>query len=279
MVKLTHKNYYSPSNTALSNSKVGDYLRSPSYFFKRHILHSLDFEKTASVKVGQIVDAILSKGSIPFQVQVRKMDNAELFESQKSMDPDNLCTQDQMEEGIARAGAVMSEPIYSEYGKKTEFQKILQWKLPVKGKKRPIDICGMIDALTIDGTTAYIDDFKSVSEMKVSSPQRWLDNCLKMGYHRQMGAYGFMLKKMKPKLTSIICRHIVVTKHADSLYKVYPFILGKELLQFGLKQFLSTIEKIVNDTTFKDPPVTWDTASVIELNEWTKEYVTDDEDE
>lgn len=291
MVKLSHENYYTKINTALSNSKVGDYLKSPSYFFRRHILHNLKFEKTASVKVGQVVDAILSKGEIPFQVKVRKMDNATLFEAQKDMDEDNLCTEDQMQEGIERAQAVQKEPIYKEYSRDTTFQKILQTTYTTKTNKK-IDICGMIDALTVKKSKGkvevFIDDFKSVSEMKVRSPEAWMWNCVKMGYHRQMAAYGFMLLKMNPRWKNkevvIHYRHIVVTKHADSLYKVYCFKLGPNMIQAGLNEFCETIEQITEDTTFKDPPVTWETAKEIDLSETydshdEEEYTTIDETE
>jgi len=48
LLKLNHENYYSPFNTAISNSKVSDYLLSPEYYFKKNILTEEEYQKSKS---------------------------------------------------------------------------------------------------------------------------------------------------------------------------------------------------------------------------------------
>ena len=266
MITLTQENYFTPENTAISNSKVSDYLRSKEYYYKRHISHELSFTPTAPVKIGRIVDAIVSQQKVPYEVKVLKRDDPDRFEYQKTMPDDAFVTESQWEEGQQRAQAITREPFYQEYLQKgAKFQVLLQHQMTIDDGQE-MNICGMADLMMLDGDTLYIDDCKSVSPMKVKTPGHWYWNCRDMGYFRQMGAYAFMARETLQKemgFTRIVARHFVVTKEMDGLYKVHLFIIPDAQLWFSAGEFIGHATKIHHEKDWIDPPVTWDAATAL----------------
>ena len=85
-LELSCENYFTPENTAISNSKVNNFLLSKEYYFGRHIAHTIEFERTSSIKIGSIADALVTGGEIPFHVKCLKRDNPDRFDLQKKMD-------------------------------------------------------------------------------------------------------------------------------------------------------------------------------------------------
>jgi hypothetical protein len=279
-LKLTHANYYTPDNLAISNSKVSDFLRSKEYFYKRHITHELEFKPTTPIKIGRIVDAIVSKEKIRYEVKVLKRDDPVLFEFQKSMPDDAFVTEDQLYEGQMRAQAITREPFYQEYltGDAT-FQPILEAEIEVDGEMVPI--CGMADVMLETADTIFIDDCKSVSPMKVKTTQHWYWNCRDMGYFRQMGAYAKMVSLMRRKAglpqKEIVCRHFVVTKEMDGLYRVHLFVIPTRELVTGAAQFVEGVRDIVREKDWFDPPVTWDSAVPLIQPQQEEDYADEEE--
>lgn len=256
-IKLTKENYFTPENTAISNSKVSDFLKSKEYYYKKHILHEIDPEETVPLKIGKMVDCILSGEPVPYQASVLKKDNPELYEYQKTL-PDNLfITENQWEEAQKRAQAITREPFYQDYLQHSKFQVILQ------GTYKRIQICGVIDVLTETVDTIYIDDFKSSSEMKATN-SKWFWNCVESGYFRQMGAYSYMInKRYNRKKKKIICRHIVVWKESRDLYKVKLYILPDLMINVGTEEFLAGVKMIKKEKNWFDEPITWDKAELL----------------
>lgn len=258
-MNLTASNYYTPENTCISNSKVSDFLLSREYYFKRHISRELDFKATVPIKIGRIVDAVFSQEKIPYMVKVLKRDDPALFEMQKDMPDDMFVTEAQMEEGLMRGQAITREPFYQEYLKNgAKFQPILQ------GTFCDIPVCGMADVISEDENCFYIDDCKSVSPMKLKSAAHWYWNCIEMGYDRQMGAYAWMAGEMglnngKP----IICRHVVVTKERDGVYKVRLFVLPETMWSSGRNKFLEGATELAAEKNWIDPPLNWNDAEVL----------------
>lgn len=243
-------------------------MKGKEFFYKRHISHETSFTPTAPVKIGRIVDALLSGEAPPYQKKVLKKDDASTYEFQKSLPDQEFVTEAQWDEGHARAAAVTREPCYQFYMQRdAKFQVILQDKYAIEGKD--VDICGMADVMTLseDGKTLFIDDFKSVSATKVKSALHWYWNCQAMGYFRQMAAYRFMAYNTLQKemgFTDIVCRHMVVTKEMDDLYRVKLYVIPSAVLDRALGEFLAGVCGIVMEKDWIDPPITWDDAE--ELN-------------
>ena len=266
MIELNHDNYYGWANTAISNSKVSDFLKSKEYYYRKHIAHELSPELTIPMKIGVMVDAMVTGSPIPFAIKCLKKENEEEFARQKELDFSQLVTPEQFEEAKGRATAITREPFYEEYLKKgTEFQVILQGKVRWGvNKQQIIPICGMLDAVTVTRDYIFIDDFKSVSPMKLRTISSWYWACHEMGYFRQLAVYKELYRQNHVRQRKkIICRHVVVTKVQEGLYKVALFIVPDHLLVQPLKEFMEVAKAIHKEKKWKDLPVTWEFANIL----------------
>lgn len=259
MINLTHDNYYSFQNTNISNSKVGDFLKSKNYYYRKHILKEMKKPITTAMKIGMLVDDLTSQMDTQFKMKVLKREDPDEFEVQKYISPDLLLTPDQWNEAHERAAAIIKEPFYQWYDEQdTQFQYIFDTSID------GIKICGMADILVQTPTTVYIDDVKSVGYLKVASPTKWYYNCLDMGYFRQFGGYRQMWKLMHPEdVRPVICRHVIVTKVDAGVYKVSLFEIDDQLLTDGWNQFRAVANEIVDTTNWEDDPVTWENLKKI----------------
>lgn len=274
MIPINKTNYFSPGNQAISNSKLNIFLKSKELYYKMHVTHEVQFQVTPAIKIGKIVDALVSGEPVPYKPKVLKKDNPDLFEMQKSMPDDALVTETQWNEALARAQAITKEPFYQDYAKhKAKFQVILQATL-----EDDVAVCGMADVITKIGKTVYIDDFKSSNWSKCRSVKSWFWNCLDMGYFRQMGTYQAMARSLYPKASEIICRHVVVAKEMDNLYRVKLFVFPQPLLDRGWSEFRAGALSLARETYFCDEPVTWDTAELLNDQTEQEDFESDEEE-
>lgn len=281
---LTKENYYSDENTAISNSKVKDFLKSKELFFNRHLAHSQQPDKSPSMLVGSLLDDIVNRGSMRYflkhyQVKVLKKDNPELYEKQQHMalrDPDRILTDDIYAKVVKMGDKMIKAPFYKWYKKnKTVFQVPMwnsfeNWALSkdadyefTPGGIIPIaHVCGMIDALTIDvkHSTIYVDDVKSTTTSKIRSPQAWYWHCLDMGYIRQLALYQWLVKQAYPEFDKIICRHVCISNERADMHPIRLFTIPQSLLDVALKEFFSTVILITQEEKFIDDLPSWDDA-------------------
>lgn len=259
MRKLTLSNYFSPTNTRISNSKLNDFRASPTLFYRKHILHEISTTLTPEMKIGAIVDANLSGTSHPFQVKVLKRENESLFRAQKNITEDVFVTKAQAEEAEERTNYVLNTPAYAWYkANDAEFQVVLE------GEIIGVPMCGLADVITKTPDTIYLDDFKSVSKLKVANPKKWLLNCLEMGYIRQLALYRELYKQMNPdEKRPIICRHFVVTKLVDHAYTVRLFVFEEDLLRNAMEEIEETLHSLLEriaTNDFEDKHTDWSSA-------------------
>jgi hypothetical protein len=220
------------------------------------------------MKVGSIVDAIISGEEVRYSKKVLKRDDPDLFQEQKEMDKELLVSENVWNDAIARAEAITSSSAYKWYKKnKAKFQVILQGDITVNSNVVPI--CGMADVITETKDTVYIDDFKSTNLNKLQSAKKWFYNCIDSGYVRQLGAYRYMWRLMNPNDNrDIVCRHLVVA-HSKGVVKLKTFIFSEELLDFGESDFLQGVAEIVDRIArddFEDEPTTWEDAEVFDIS-------------
>lgn len=260
MIKLNHNNYYTSENTAISNSKVGDFLNSKEYYKAKHIDGTVERSTTPSMQIGSMADIYMSTGKASailkeFSVKCLKRDNPEEFEAQKTMDADRIVSETNYDKAINIGRKIVESDLYSWFKKnKTEFQVILQ------GKVDGIDVCGMTDALTVVGDNVYIDDFKTSAPNAMGSVVKWHFHCVDYGYYRQMAHYKDMVEQMHPD-KNIVCRHIVISN--DDFAQVKLFAFSPETLVEPLKQFKETVKAITEEKEWIDPVPTWDDAILL----------------
>lgn len=251
MIKLTHRNYFTKKNTAISNSKVGDYLKSKEYYKAKHIDHTVEFNVTPSMKIGSMVDEALTKGKIgaikrKYHVKVLKKDDPQAYERNKKVSDDHLVTQLEYDKAVAMSKKVLKSDLYKWYtDNATMMQVILQDK--VDG----VDVCGVADAVTVVGDTVYLDDWKTSTLSSMESPKKWLWKCQDFGYLRQISHYRNMLSKTWGD-KEIVCRHIVISN--DSMYpQVKIFQFNNEDLIDAYEEFKRVVHMISTETEWKDP--------------------------
>ena len=256
MKKLTKANYFDPTNKAISNSKVSDFLKSKEYYYKKHITRELKKRQTDPMKVGSIVDSILSGEEVPYSIKVFKYEDASLFEKQKNIPDERLVTRAMADKALELANAVMAQPFYDEYA-----THHAQFQRPVEGKIEGTSTCGLIDILTNRNGAWFIDDVKTTTERGAADPKHWYWHAQELGYFRQLGAYRQMLAlELGTDPSTITCRHIVASKVEDDLFKVRMYILPHALLSQGWEEFEAVVKLIAQEKEWKDAPLTWESG-------------------
>lgn len=260
---MTPEEYFSAKNDRISNSKVGDFLKSKEFYKARHIDRTEIFEPTPSMQIGSMVDLAFSEGSVDvlhkkFSVKVLKKDNEVLFQEQKLMPPEMLVTETAMQKALEMSEAVLREPFYAWYGSiKTERQTPLLGELVDNGLTIPI--CGLPDIVSDDGETIYIDDLKTAKGSALRSPEAWYWHCLEFGYLRQLAIYRFLIQQRNPG-RKVVCRHVAVSNQKNGRYAVRLFLIPDALLVPAFYEFGTTAIAIMNERDWKDAPIGWEQA-------------------
>lgn len=280
LLPLTHDNYYTAFNTAVSNSKVGTFLVSPEYFFRKYIAHEVEDEMTPSMKVGRMVDSLISGEPISFRTKCLKSEDPVAFEENKTMHPDTFVTEDNIRVAKGLTNAIMKEPFFDELVQNgVQLQKILQ------GYCEGVEVCGMADFYTdaVDIDTVFIDDVKTSNPHSVSSVKAWARHCKDFGYFRQLAHYQEMAmeevrKQKRGRPTRFVCRHIVATKVNDYVYKITLFVISPAVLRAAYKEFKEAVVAMKNTTLWVDPPVTWQGAKELKLRDlpWSPDMINVD---
>lgn len=288
MIALTKENYFSPENTAISSSKVRDFLRSKELYYKRHISHELQPEETPSLLLGRLVDACIERGSFDwfketYSVAVLKRDNAELFEYQKA-NPEFVISADTYARVIGMCDKIFRSPFFEFYNPIVNPGIKVYQQIPLWTAIDAYNICGMIDMLTIkneDGKrVAYIDDLKTTNASSLRSAKHWAWHALDYGYHRQMACYRLLVQSAYPEVDEIVCRHFVIgTSKADN-YPIQLYKFTDAMLDRGEKEFITVAHQISIEQEFIDKLPSWDDAveipNLVEEEEDLTE-VSDDE--
>lgn len=261
-MKLTAKNYHSPKNHYLSNSKISLFLKSKAAYKKHFIDHEDGFEMTSSMMIGKAVDAAFEKGNLKvidkmFCKKVLRRDNALAYDAQQSGADTRICLTDtQYETAIAMSKKILESKMYKEYkkGKKTKFQVV------VKDDER--QICGLVDAITIDheNKTIFVDDLKTAAPMSFKSKTSWYWHCVEFSYLRQLAVYKNLLSLEYPDY-QITCRHIVIG--SGDYFNVRLFIIDDSLLENEWQFFLKTAYAIRKETKWVDYVPGWPEAQLI----------------
>jgi len=273
---LTALNYHSEENTALSNSKISDFLLSKEFFKAKYIDKTVPREITKPMKIGLMVDDRFSGNPMSFTIKLQmsclKKDNPSLYETERrakdaqddlNIPDEEMVSMAEFQEAQGRADAIMREPFYKWFEKKgAAFQYPLQGF--VKNGKQLIPICGLADVITETPDAVYIDDGKSTNAQKVKTISKWFYACKEMGYLRQLAVYVQLWKQMHPgDKRKIVTRHFTVYEAKKGVFKVKLFTIPQSMLKPYWKEFQDAVKAIAEETEWTDAPVTWDGAKML----------------
>lgn len=287
MIQLTKETYFSPENTAISSTKVRDFLKSKELYYARYIARTLPFESTASVFIGKLVDDVIERGSLEhfkstYQVAVLKRDDPDVFAAQKTMDPQYIISPDTYTRVIAMCDKILRSPFYQSYNPLINSGIKVEWQKPLWATVEGVDICGLLDVLSFqyvdNKLTAFIDDLKTTNSSSIRSAKTWAWHVQDYGYHRQMACYRLLVASAFPEVEHIECRHFVVGTSKADCYPLRLFRFPDSLLAKGEREFIETAKAISVEQDFIDPLPSWDEAEEIpELNGGELEIIGDDE--
>ena len=266
-MELTRENYHSRENEAISNTKANTYLKSKELYYKRYITGESPFEDTPSIILGKIVDEVIEMGSLDYfkntyYVSVKKKDDPTKFAELKSLDPEKILTPDTYSRVEDICERIFRSPFFDFYREnKTEFQ------VPIKVKrsknKKEFEICGLVDALTIIGDTAYIDDLKTTNANSIKTPQAWAWHCNDYGYFRQMAIYRELVRIKYKQVKDIYCRHFVVSTAKSDNYPIKLYTMPDNMMKGLYSEFLNTAYEIFIETEWEDKLPDWSDAEEI----------------
>ena len=258
-MRLTKKNYYTTENKYLSNSKIKDFLKDPEYFYKRHVTGEIEFEQTPSMRIGSAVDLYLTGSPAQFskayQKKVLKKDEPELFELQKTADPNSLLSESEWDKVHDIVNRVKKLSVYKDIKKNFKAQKIF---------KTDIDlglfdgICGIPDWYSIVEDKAIIVDLKTATSV-AEGKFKWA--AIDYGYYIQQAIYQMLVKDFAPHVKQYES-YILAVENSGPHYQVNLFKMDQEQINFtkmevtGIIDMISTFKK----KDFKPVDIDWDKA-------------------
>jgi len=263
-MELTNENYHSRENTAISNSKANTYLKSKELYYKRYITGEQPFDETPSIQLGKIVDEVVEAGNLEYfknvyHVSVKKKDDEHEFNRLKSIDPSNILSPDVYSKIESICDRIFRSPFFDFYRENdTKFQ------VPIRVKrsknKKEFEICGLLDALTIIGDTAYIDDLKTTNAGSIRTPQAWAYHCNDYGYFKQMALYRELVRIKYTQVKNIYCRHFVVSTAKSDNYPIELYTIPENLLKGLYTEFLNVAYQITVEAEWEDNLPDWSDA-------------------
>lgn len=256
--KLTVENYFSKDRPHISNSHISDYLKSPNYYFKKHVEKIVETKVTDPMKRGSIVDAMLTQEENPYQMKVLKREDPDLYEEQKEMDDRFLVTETCWEQARQVAEHIKDQPIWNENLDSASFQVLLE------GELNGVKVCGLADRIDSLGDQKYrLIDLKVVNPIKIDNTNKWYWNTMEMGYLRQMALYQHLWAHSQGIPTEFVsCAHIVGAYVDDQYCISKGFLIPQELLDVAFQEILTALEGIKHKQ-YDEPKTTWQSATTL----------------
>lgn len=211
---LTLQNYFSLNNGYLTNSKIGDFLKCPEYFYKKHITGEIERSETLALKIGKGVDELLTQDQINTAFFVKgdmRKTEAKKEAEEKAKEGYTLLTKADYETMMALAIAVERTTAYKQLKDFTR-QEILSVEMDLGELFH--GIAGIPDFYKYNPVTkkCIIVDLKTSNEIE---QKPYYFHCLKYGYFRQMAMYSILLKAKYPEIRDFEYYHLVVDKTKD----------------------------------------------------------------
>jgi len=264
-MKLTLENYFTAENKYLSNSKIGDYLKSPNYFFRKHILHEIEPKTSAALVLGSGVDYLLAQNDKKPDYRVVERRNL------KNPPTDYIeLNQSQYDEIFEIANAVANNDVFKEIDKTFEKQVLLVTENKIGQFE---GLCGLPDYIKVTDDEIIIIDLKT---SRTTDPRKYYYHCKEYGYFRQQAFYQH-LALSNYGLKRIKSYHLVVEKTKD-IYDVKLFLLDQKEINREAEEMFRTIKEISNRTDYSRPNLTWKDAIKLTNPNLSFEDIVEDEE-
>ncbi len=223
---LTEKNYYSSKRPHLSSSKIGDYLRSPEYYFDCHVAKTIKKKITPSMKYGSLVDELVTRQKVSFSPKVLKSENESLFEAQKFFDEDILISRTDYEDAHTLAKYILSHVDF--------LTDDCRYQVILEGTLEDTLVCGKADIIT---SNALID-LKVTNPSAMRSEVSWDYHTRDYFLYEQMALYRYLLK------SDIPCYWLAASQDSDGACSLKLFKADENLLAMALERVRVAIRGI-----------------------------------
>lgn len=238
---LTKDSYFHPDRPHISNSMISDYIKDPYYYYLKHVKKTLPKKQmTPAMKLGAMVDDVLTTGETKFQLKVLKKDDPELFEEQKTLDKDYLVTSDLMEKALDIINVIKNQPLWRE-------RPATRFQVPLEGTINNIKVCGLADRMEEN----MLIDLKVSNPKATKSAKSWHFHALQSGYYRQLALYRYL--SHSPTLE---CFNLTATYHEKGRVEVKLFKAREEYLEQALDECFNVI-KLIKQEKFDQKRLTW----------------------
>lgn len=246
-MKLTLENYFTPENKYLSNSKIGDYLKSPNYFYRKHILHEIEQKTSNALVLGSGVDYLLAQNDNKPEYRVVERRNLK-------NPPEGYIelNQAQYDEIFEIADAVANNDVFKDIDKTFAKQLLLTMDMPLGNF---VGLCGLPDYILVKDNEIIIVDLKT---SRTTDPRKYYWHCKEFGYFRQQAFYQHLAID-KYGLKRVSSYHLVVEKTKD-IYDVKFFKIDQKEIDREARVLQKAIDEIKERTDWSRPNLKWSNA-------------------
>jgi hypothetical protein len=258
-MKLTPQNYFTPANTYLSNSKIGDYIKSPKYFYEKHIIHTREKEESDALIIGKAVDCWLTGGG---RKEFERTYIGVARRGKENAEGKIELTASTYSDVVAMCESVEKTEAYKELAK-FKRQVILQLDFQLSKNNPSLfeGICGTPDFLFVDKkqNKAFVVDLKT---SRTADTKKYFYHALDYRYFEQQAMYQ-RLVKARYGVRDVESWHLVVEKDSDKIFNVKTFVLDQKIIDSVSQGVECLIEKIRNRTDWSDPKVSFKSATLL----------------
>lgn len=263
-MKLTNDNYFTSDNHYLTNSKIGDYLKSPNYFHRKHVLHEIESKVTKAMVTGSAVDYLLAQDDdkpVFKVVERRNLKNPPVGYIEVN--------QTDYDEIMAIAIAVEETEVYRDINKKYIKNPILTFDTKIG--EHFVGLAGRPDYILVTDKEIIIVDLKT---SRTTDPRKYYYHCKEFGYFRQQAMYQDLAQKTYGNLP-VRSYHLTVDKQKD-ICNVVLFELDQDEIDSESIEIEAVVTEIAFRTDWSKPKVAWSDAikltnPLIPVEDWDDE--------
>jgi len=257
-MKLTHDNYHTLENRNLTNSRIGDWLKDPLFFYEKHVTGQRINKSTDAMKIGSAVDTFIFEGEEVFRskfvaVARRSIKNPPINVTE--------LTESQYEDCVTMAKILIEQPAFKDLADH-KTQQILSLKTDIPIGEHFVGLAGIPDWVKFDGDTCYLTDLKTAVD---ATEGKYYWKCVGFGYFRQFAVQTIIIRKTHPEIKNFVYRHLVIEKDQNnSIFLPYTFYLANEKVEEQVDLLIdSIIPAIASEKEFKSKQATWKDAPTI----------------
>lgn len=260
MIVITKDNYFG-DNKGLSQSKIKDFLVCPNYFYRKHILKTVEQSESRALEIGKVVDDILTEEDNVENYSVFEGDRRTKDGKQEYQDlvdsGKKIVSQKEYDQIINIADSVIKTSAYDRLIKEFTFQEIIQIEANLGDNFD--SYVGKPDAYKIekDGTCVIVD-IKTAAD--IDDRKFWYQS-VKFGYLIQQWFYSFLLKRKYPSITGF--NYYILAQEKSEPLGIKLFKIPNEYVDKQETVVVDAINRIIKEKEFKKDDASFDNPSIL----------------